>query len=304
MNQGEGLPAHTPVARIPASDLSSLAEFIASRVDAAHRCTCCVPREAAAKTPAIHAHVESNCSCDKTGGRTEGRQPWRVLVAIGGISGSGKSTLTARLQAALNAEASMWFCECLLGSTITRDASGKSQDGFLTPEASEPVTAIGIDGFHLTRAELDKFSDAREAHRRRGAPWTFNLQAFWETLQRLKTDAEPVPVPMFDHAKKDPENNGHVVAANTRVVLVEGLYTLLPEDEYFSTPGVFDVRIFIDTPMPVAAARVVKRHVTSGISRNEEEAELRWLENDSLNADYILEKLHLEDIDLVVEGDS
>ncbi|KAL8451611.1 hypothetical protein Emag_002654 [Eimeria magna] len=248
MRRADRPPAHKPVARIPASNLPSLVEFVASRVAEAHQFTCCIPQESTARTSAVHAHVKSSCSCNKAGGGTDGRKPWRVLVAIGGIAGSGKSTLAARLQAALNAEASMRFCECLLGSLRSQDATGKSREEFSSAPAPEPVTAIGIDGFHLTRAELDQFPEAREAHKRRGAPWTFNLQAFWETLQRLKTHAEPVAVPMFDHAKKDPEENGHVVAASTRVVLVEGLYTLLPENEYFATPGVFDVRIFIDTP--------------------------------------------------------
>ncbi|KAL8436584.1 hypothetical protein ACSSS7_001616 [Eimeria intestinalis] len=278
MSRREEPAPHTSGARIPASDLPSLVEFIASRVAAAHRCTCCVPRQAATKTPAVDARVGTICSCNKTLYGAEGQHPWRVLVAIGGIAGSGKSTLAARLQAALNAKASMWICECLSKSTRSRDARAeKAHDGLLTLKGPEFVTAIGIDGFHLTRAQLDRCP--RGPQTPRGA------------------------VDIQHAGFLDPEENGHIVAAKTRVVLVEGLYTLLPEGEYFSTPRVFDLRIFIDTPKPVAAARVIKRHVTSGICRNEEEAELRWLENDSLNADYILGKLRLEDINLIIEGD-
>ncbi|KAL8436087.1 hypothetical protein Efla_002077 [Eimeria flavescens] len=151
---------------------------------------------------------------------------------------------------------------------------------------------------------LARFPDPAEAHRRRGAPWTINLQAFWSTLQLLKYKAGPVTVPVFDHARKDPDINGCVVATDTRVVLVEGLYTLLAGEEASLAPSVLDVRIFIDTPKPVAASRVIRRHVESGICSDEEEAKRRWLDNDSLNADYILSKLRLEQIDAVVRGEA
>ncbi|KAL8436086.1 hypothetical protein Efla_002076 [Eimeria flavescens] len=148
------------VKQILGSDLFSLADFIAVRVAAAHQHHCCVSREQPAKAwEADEDHAlsvaddERQTACDFKQ-RTE---PWRILVAIGGIPGSGKSTLAARLRAALNASAASRFCECLLLPPKRNNANGKSHNRNVSSEASDPVAVVGMDGFHLTRAELNKW---------------------------------------------------------------------------------------------------------------------------------------------------
>ena len=63
-------------------------------------------------------------------------------IAIAGETGSGKSTLAAHLADAFNAT------------------------------HSEPMTALGMDGFHLPKAVLRAMPDPDAAFARRGAPWT------------------------------------------------------------------------------------------------------------------------------------
>lgn len=81
-----------------------------------------------------------------------------------------------------------------------------------------------MDGFHLYRRELDEMPDPAEAHRRRGAPWTFNPGALLEVLKRCR-DGEVVHAPGFDHRVKDPVEGEIVVGEGIRVVVVEGGYS-------------------------------------------------------------------------------
>lgn len=82
----------------------------------------------------------------------------RYLVGIAGVPGSGKSTLAAHLQARINA---------LTGGAV--------------------AAAVPMDGYHLTRAQLDAMPDPEEAHMRRGAPWTFDPGSYLATLRSLRT---------------------------------------------------------------------------------------------------------------------
>lgn len=78
-------------------------------------------------------------------------------MGIAGVPGSGKSTLAAHLEARINA---------LAGRAV--------------------AAAVPMDGYHLTRAQLDAMPDPEEAHRRRGAPWTFDPASYIAALRSLK----------------------------------------------------------------------------------------------------------------------
>ena len=59
------------------------------------------------------------------------------------------------------------------------------------------------DGFHLYRAELDKFSDPVEAFARRGAPYTFDTRKYLQVVKSLKDDSTVIIyAPSFDHNVK------------------------------------------------------------------------------------------------------
>lgn len=57
--------------------------------------------------------------------------------------------------------------------------------------------------YHFYRRELDALPDPAEAHRRRGAPWTFDAAAFVAAVRAARAGSR-VSVPSFDHAAGDP----------------------------------------------------------------------------------------------------
>jgi pantothenate kinase len=67
---------------------------------------------------------------------------------------------------------------------------------------------ISMDGFHLTRAQLDALPDPAEAHRLRGAPFTFDDARFAACLRRARQSVTKAggtaTFPGFDHAMGDP----------------------------------------------------------------------------------------------------
>jgi pantothenate kinase len=87
---------------------------------------------------------------------------------------------------------------------------------------------------------LSTFQDADNAFRRRGAPFTFDAEAFIQLVTTLKTtpvttSLEPeiiISAPSFDHAAKDPVENAICISSRSRIVIVEGNYTLLNQNPW------------------------------------------------------------------------
>mmetsp|Transcript_35013 Transcript_35013/g.100718 ORF Transcript_35013/g.100718 Transcript_35013/m.100718 type:complete len:222 (-) Transcript_35013:2605-3270(-) len=214
--------------------------------------------------------IHCNASMQQLGDR-------RVLVALAGVAGSGKSTLAKRLEERING----------------------------LPSLPSPICkAVGMDGYHYTRQQLDAFEDPVMAHKRRGAHFTFDAEAFGSLLQRLRErPPRRTLAPSFDHAVKDPVEDGVVIEEHHRLVIVEGLYVLLNHPPWSqSVVPQFDCRIFINCPMDVAEERVWRRHVESGICRDEQDARKRWRESDYVNAEFILAHLDPSQVDVLLES--
>lgn len=179
----------------------------------------------------------------------------RLLVGICGIPASGKSTFAQILVDKTNA---------LHGAT-----------------APEPVILVSLDGWHLTRAQLDLFPSPHLAHARRGAHWTFDAPSYVAFLHALRNpSSDAISAPSFDHALKDPTPAAVVVCPHHRIVIIEGLYTLLSIDPWAEGGTLLDERWMIDVDEQGAKERLVKRHVRSGVCADLEEAEWRAEEND------------------------
>jgi pantothenate kinase len=159
---------------------------------------------------------------------SDGAQYW---VGVAGAPGSGKTTLVSALAAVLG-------------------RSGVS------------CTVVPMDGYHYSRMELDAMPDPGSAHRFRGAPFTFNADAFVGDLRLARKD-RAFSFPGFDHSVKDPVPDTHVLKRTSRVVLVEGNYLLLDEDPWraLSEPGLFDEMWYLRCPLEVAKQRLAKRHM-------------------------------------------
>lgn len=146
-----------------------------------------------------------------------------------------------------------------------------------------------MDGFHLTRAQLSAMPNAAEAHRRRGAHWTFDPEKLLELVRAIKDPARgPVFGPSFDHALKDPVEGDVRIDESARVVVLEGLYLSLEEGVWGEVGREMDERWFVEVGREVATARVVERHIRSGVCGSREEAVERATGSDALNAEEIL----------------
>jgi pantothenate kinase len=226
----------------------------------------------------------------------------RLLVGISGIPASGKSTLAARIVA----HANRVLGQPLSASSIRVDAGIdgpgtvlRALDRVTTLGAAHAIL-VGLDGWHLSRAQLDTLPDPTVAHARRGAHWTFDGRAYVDFVRVLRQEvAVPhsavratwhkeeeggmstnISAPSFDHALKDPSPSTVTIHPSDRIVVIEGLYTFLNLEPWAEAGKLLDERWLIELDEEEARERLVKRHVLTGVTKNLEEAYRRADEND------------------------
>lgn len=164
----------------------------------------------------------------------------RVLVGIAGAPGSGKSTVAAAVALTLR---------------------GRGVE----------VAVVPMDGFHLADVALDALG-RRGA---KGAVDTFDAAGFAALLARIATERETVWAPAFDRELEQPIAGSIPVHPETRVVLTEGNYLLLPEDPWNRARALLDEAWYLDIDGDLRYSRLVERHVRFGKSREAAEAWVR-----------------------------
>ncbi|KAL6298167.1 P-loop containing nucleoside triphosphate hydrolase protein [Sparassis latifolia] len=201
----------------------------------------------------------------------------RLLVGIAGVPASGKSTLVQHIVDYLNDTLP-------LGNEPSRTDDTTRKD---------VAVSVGLDGWHLTRAQLDALPDPKLAHDRRGAHWTFDAVAYVDFVRVLRQprSEEVIYAPTFSHVIKDPTPYAVPVFAHNRIVLIEGLYTFLGITPWRTAAEMLDERWWIDVSEEEAQKRLVARHVESGVAKELEEAMWRSRENDAPNGRFIKENM-------------
>lgn len=183
--------------------------------------------------------------------RTAGR---RTLVAIAGAPGSGKSTFADGLAERLNR---------------TRGA------GF--------AAVLQMDGYHYDNAVLRD----RGLSDRKGAPPTFDVDGLAADLDRLHAGGRPVAVPVFDRGLDLARAGARIVGAEVPVILVEGNYLLLDTPPWDALAGRWDITVFLDAPLPVLEARLLRRWHDHG---RDTDAAAAWVAaNDLPNARTVID---------------
>ena len=144
----------------------------------------------------------------------------------------------------------------------------------LTSVEHTEAIVVGLDGWHLTRAQLAALPDPQLAKARRGAHWTFDPDGYLEFVRSLRSPApansaaEPIIAPSFDHAVKDPDPTGVRVYPWHKVVVIEGLYCFLSIGAWKEAGEMLDERWLTTVEFENATERIIDRHVTSGVARS------------------------------------
>ncbi|KAI0085705.1 P-loop containing nucleoside triphosphate hydrolase protein [Irpex rosettiformis] len=201
----------------------------------------------------------------------------RFIIGIAGVPASGKSTLAIKIVQYIN--------------EILQQRSPN--------EKENQAILVGMDGWHLTRAQLDAFPDAKLAHDRRGAHWTFDGDSYVSFIRDLRvpldqtaTYEDPVIyAPSFSHELKDPTPQAVAIYPHHRLVVIEGLYGFLSIEPWVEAGRLLDERWWVELGEEEAKARLVLRHVLTGVAKDLEEAEWRATENDAPNGRFIKENL-------------
>jgi pantothenate kinase len=170
------------------------------------------------------------------------RHAGRIAIGLAGGPGVGKSTLATELVARLNAE---------------------------TPGIAAYVP---MDGFHMLHAKLESLGTVRD----KGAPHTFEANAFADFIDGLKQDTGAVKGPAYSREIEDVVLDAFIVPAAVRVLVVEGNYLLLATAPWWRIRPLLDYAAYIDVPRETVRARLMKRHAEHGLfteERNREHVE-------------------------------
>jgi pantothenate kinase len=176
---------------------------------------------------------------------SEPATPSRRLVGIAGEPGAGKSTIAEQLAARLGA------------------------------------ALLPMDGYHLPQQTL------RELGRRdrMGAPDTFDVDGFVQTLADLRLNRSIVLAPAFDREIEEAVADAIEIRPEVETVIVEGNYLLLDTGGWERVAGLLDEIFFVEIDRDIRLLRLIDRHRRYG--KSEAEARAWALGPDEANAEII-----------------
>jgi len=169
------------------------------------------------------------------------------VLGIAGPPGSGKSTLADRLLAHFGDDAAL----------------------------------LPMDGFHYANEELHRLGLAH----RKGAPETFDVDGYIDTLERVRRRDRDVLAPRFHRAIEEPVAGAIRIRSDVRLVITEGNYLLLSMGRWADVAALLDERWLLRPDDAIRRARLVARHEAHGRSATEA---LSWVDEvDEPNAQLV-----------------
>lgn len=189
----------------------------------------------------------------------------RLLVFLAAAPGTGKSTLASFLEAR--------YEELDLGHMLQ---------------------ACGLDGFHHTNAWLDEHN----LRSKKGAPETFDVDAFKEKLNQLGSQSE-LSWPVYDRKLHEPVEDGINIEGD--IVLIEGNWLLLDEEPWSELIDYADFTIMVTATEAQLKERLISRKTRGGISR--EDAEAHYARTDGPNIERVHTSSQEADLVLVMNDD-
>lgn len=187
----------------------------------------------------------------------------RTIVFLSAPPGTGKTTLTT-----------FWEHLC-------------AQDPAL-PE----VQTLPMDGFHRYNAWLDEHG----LRPFKGAPETFDVAKLARNLRQIRDNDGDWP--QYDRQKHDPVEGAIQVTAP--IVIIEGNWLLLNEDNWRSLAEFCDFSVFIKAPAQTLRQRLIDRKRAGGLSLPE--AEAFYQRTDGPNVERVLSQSRPADLTLCMSG--
>lgn len=132
----------------------------------------------------------------------------------------------------------------------------------IVSELGESARLVGLDGFHLAGAELERLG----RQHRKGAADTFDAAGYVALLRRLREPGEEVVyAPEFRRAIEEPIAGAVAVPPAVPLVITEGNYLLVDEGDWAPVRGLLDEAWYLQADdEELRRERLIARHVEFG----------------------------------------
>jgi len=155
-------------------------------------------------------------------------------------------------------------------------ATGKSTLALFLEKLSKempditPIQSLSLDGFHYNNDYLNSHKIVIQGvehslYKIKGMPETFDLIEFNKSLKSIKD--KNIKWPIYDRNIHDPVMDKVEVTAD--IILIEGNWLLLDEDNWRELKSFCDYSIFIEAEEKLLKTRLIQRKMKGGLTQEE-----------------------------------
>ena len=149
----------------------------------------------------------------------------------------------------------------LLGITGPPGGGKSTLAHAIATELGDEAVLVGMDGFHLAQAELERLGRAA----RKGAPDTFDAAGYVALLRRLRDASEDVVyAPEFRREIEEPINAAIAVPRDVPLVITEGNYLLVDEGPWRHVRDLLDETWYVVQDESTRVELLIARHIEFG----------------------------------------